>query len=221
MFTSAIDLRETVQPFKDYTLREQEIARHQRLTQLKGSDAAGSPKAHIPKRLRGQAVALIKKLQKLHSRCSYAELLRHYCPPIVISSSPIVNIVAKNLIQQVIDYDRGRIDRSQDVQMSCSESLGGKKGKNSSYSKSTSQELSLVDFATPASHVSAFCRAALSNLIPHDFWGAGKEADENQKVIMQHVDRFIRLRRFENFSLHLLSQKLKVKRCPSQVGRES
>jgi telomerase reverse transcriptase len=80
VFTSAVDLRETVQPLKDYTLREQEIARQQRLPHFKGPGAAGSLHAHLPKRLRGHPVALVQKLQKLHSRCSYAELLRHYCP---------------------------------------------------------------------------------------------------------------------------------------------
>ena len=79
VFTSSVDVRETVQPFKDYTLREQEIGLHQRPIQLKNPSLTGSPQVHLPKRLRGQAVALVKKLQKLHSRCSYAELLRHYC----------------------------------------------------------------------------------------------------------------------------------------------
>lgn len=80
VFTSSVDARETVQPFKDYTLREQEIALHQRQKQVKNSSLTGSPKVRLPKRLRGQAVALVKKLQKLHSRCSYTELLKHYCP---------------------------------------------------------------------------------------------------------------------------------------------
>jgi len=33
----------------------------------------------IPKRLRGKPVELVKQLQDRHKRCSYAELLRHYC----------------------------------------------------------------------------------------------------------------------------------------------
>jgi telomerase reverse transcriptase len=67
-----------------------------------------------------------------------------------------------------------------------------------------------VEYATPSSDVSAFCRAVLARLIPHGFWGVGKEGEENQHVIMRHVDRFIRLRKFENLSLHLVSQSLKV-----------
>lgn len=77
VFTSDVDVRETVQPFKDYTIREQEIALHQRQIRLKGPS---SLQVRLPKRLRGQAVTLVKKLQKLHNRCSYAELLGYYCP---------------------------------------------------------------------------------------------------------------------------------------------
>lgn len=55
-------------PFKDYSLREQEIA-------LKPGDK-------IPRRLRGRLVELIQRMQKRHARCSYVELLRHYCPKV-------------------------------------------------------------------------------------------------------------------------------------------
>lgn len=82
VFTSSVDLRETVQPFKDYTLREQEITQHQRRIRLKHANSTEAPITHIPKRLRGQAMALVKKLQKLHSQCYYVELLKHYCPDV-------------------------------------------------------------------------------------------------------------------------------------------
>jgi hypothetical protein len=96
VFTSTVDPRETVQPFKDYTLREQEIARHQRLAQSKSAGTAVSPTGCLPKRLRGQAVALVRKLQKLHSRCCYNELLKHYCPPGVTYLSFDCNTIANN-----------------------------------------------------------------------------------------------------------------------------
>lgn len=72
-FTSTQNLRETTHPFKDYTLREQEIA----LTQSKTTNAM---KPRLPKRLRGTVVNLVQKLQILHSRCAYRELLDFYCP---------------------------------------------------------------------------------------------------------------------------------------------
>lgn len=82
VFTSAVDTRETVQPFKDYTLREQEIALAARQKQAKGGVTAGNgvqSKEQLPKRLRGLPVKLIRKLQKLHARCPYYEMLKYYC----------------------------------------------------------------------------------------------------------------------------------------------
>lgn len=69
VFTSHVDSRETVQPFKDYTLREEEIKSKYK-----------SGKIKIPKRLRGETIAMVRKLQILHSRCPYQKLLEHYCP---------------------------------------------------------------------------------------------------------------------------------------------
>jgi len=70
VFTSKVNTRETVQPFKDYTLREDEIV----------ENYPKSSSTKIPKRLRGKVVKLIQKLQKLHKRCSYKSLLEYYCP---------------------------------------------------------------------------------------------------------------------------------------------
>lgn len=75
VFTSKVDRRETVHPFKDYTLREDEIA-----STLKTSGSSTLIDTKIPKRLRGSAMALTEKLRKLHIRCPYNELLKHYCP---------------------------------------------------------------------------------------------------------------------------------------------
>ena len=69
VFTSSVDTRQTVQPFQDYTLREDEI-------NTKFPDMP----VKVPKRLRGRGIVLVEKLQRQHSRCSYKELLDHYCP---------------------------------------------------------------------------------------------------------------------------------------------
>lgn len=69
-FTSEVDSRQTVQPFKDYTLREEEIS--------KLFPTQTSPK--IPKRLRGIVIDLVRKLQVQHSQCAYKSLLEYYCP---------------------------------------------------------------------------------------------------------------------------------------------
>ena len=217
VFTSPVDPRETVQPFKDYTLREEEITRHQCRLLSKRAKPAGSPRTHIPKRLRGQAMALVKKLQKSHSRCCYTELLRHYCP--VVGKRMAWSLerngadIYQNFhrpLQQPTGNDQVHKPQSQRAQLSSSYDLCSSKTTGLSSQAAESRNLSMTEFATPASHVSAFCRAALGSLIPRGFWGIGNEGEANQKVIMQHVDGFIRFRRFENLSLHLVTQKLKV-----------
>lgn len=77
-----------------------------------------------------------------------------------------------------------------------------------------------MDYATPPTDVSAFCRATLSRLIPNEMWGIGDVGQENRNVIVCHVDRFVKARRFESLSLHVLSEGLKVcveQRCPNMI----
>jgi telomerase reverse transcriptase len=70
---------------------------------------------------------------------------------------------------------------------------------------------SMMDFATPTAMVSAFCRAVLSTLIPHEFWGAGEVRIHNENAFHRKVDQFIGLRRFESLSLHEVSQGIKAR----------
>lgn len=69
----------------------------------------------------------------------------------------------------------------------------------------------MILHATPQAMVSAFCRAVLARLIPQEFWGTGQVQAHNEKIFFQNVDRFIGLRRFENLTLHELSQGLQVR----------
>lgn len=81
VFTSTVNRQETAQKFQDYTLREAEIA-----TKFPKSVAGETRAKRVPKRLRGKTVQLVQKLRVLHSRCSYTEMLHHYCP--VMTSRP-------------------------------------------------------------------------------------------------------------------------------------
>lgn len=95
VFTSTVDARESSMPFKDYTLREKDI--HNHLCQKFGNNANNAQErrkymSHTPKRLRGAATALVKKMRVLHQRCSFMELLRHYCPVEVIACTLTVGI---------------------------------------------------------------------------------------------------------------------------------
>lgn len=71
-------------------------------------------------------------------------------------------------------------------------------------------QVSLTEYATPASSVSAFCRAVIQKLIPRQFWGVGPDGISNLKLVLRHVDRFIKLRRFESLSLHEVCKGIKV-----------
>lgn len=82
--------RETTLPFTDYSAREDEIARLENQKQIRnprlklnstcaeGHRAEFPPK--VPKRLRGEAVALVRQMRNRHKRCSYLHLLNYYCP---------------------------------------------------------------------------------------------------------------------------------------------
>lgn len=77
-------------------------------------------------------------------------------------------------------------------------------------------KICLMDYATPTSSVSAFCRAALQKLIPADFFGVGLEGASNRRTVMKYVDQFIRISRFESLSLHEVCKGLKVRHVEEQ-----
>lgn len=82
VFTSKVDARESAMPFKDYTLREKDI--HTSMCRQLGDKATDAGqvakwKLRVPRRLRDNVMKLIEKLRILNQRCSYTELLRHYC----------------------------------------------------------------------------------------------------------------------------------------------
>ncbi|KAL8690402.1 MAG: hypothetical protein Q9218_004144 [Villophora microphyllina] len=214
VFTSKIDPKETIQPFKDYTLREHEISQEE-------SHCPNTPyKAHphLPKRLRGALFDLTRKLQKLHSRCPYYELLKHYCParrtkllhdlrraPGTFqqagqSSSKLKPTQALLTAATQTDLQpRSTLDQAQASTQVPATAI-----------KPAQRDLPLLEYATSFSEVSAFCRAAISKVVPDGFWGQGEEGDRNKDVIMGKIDQFIRLRRFESLTLHAVCQHLKI-----------
>ncbi|KAM0721837.1 hypothetical protein Q7P37_002762 [Cladosporium fusiforme] len=78
-FTSSTNLRDTSQPFMDYTMREQEIQRARARRKYRPGKPA-LPADKIPRRLRGYAFRLVERIRKRHSRCSYKALFDCYCP---------------------------------------------------------------------------------------------------------------------------------------------
>ncbi|KAI9664915.1 MAG: hypothetical protein M1821_006363 [Bathelium mastoideum] len=64
--------------------------------------------------------------------------------------------------------------------------------------------------ATPSSHVSAFCRAAIKKVVPLEFWGNGETAIHNLSRVLLHVDKFVRARKHETLTLHEVLEGLKI-----------
>jgi len=158
-FTSAVDLQDTSQPFKDYTLRESEIAKQQMKRRFRPGQPS-LPADKVPRRLRGSCFRLVERIRKRHSRCSFRALLDHYCP------------------RSLLDF---------------------------------AKQTNTFDHATVLASVSAFCRAVIRNVFPPNAFGAGSTGGNSFAIIMRAVDSFVRLRRYESFSLHDVIQGIKVK----------
>ncbi|OAF54483.2 hypothetical protein VC83_09002 [Pseudogymnoascus destructans] len=192
VFDSVADFRETVHPFKDYTLREDEIRRLP-------PNHKGASTTSIPRRLRGPLPSLVRKLQILHERCPYGQLVAHYCPSNALATFP----------QPSID------DASHNFQTQKS-TPGSHNGTGSTPTRPLKKlkKDSIIDLATPSANVSAFCRAMLGRVIPDEFFGTGEDQTHNKQVLMKNVDRFINLRRFETHSLHDATQGMKISTIP-------
>ncbi|KND89489.1 Telomerase reverse transcriptase [Tolypocladium ophioglossoides CBS 100239] len=214
-FTSKVNFKETAQRFQDYELREEEIA-----TLVLRSGKSGQVRApKMPKRLRGAARQLVERLQILHARCSYVALLRHYCPTYLDSHRKPKTSDSKR--------EPGRPEPTGDgvPQTACQLPRHSRKLQfNSQPISLPSKPSPLVDSACPAPHVSAFCQAVLSKIIPDELWGDGDTMCHNKTTFLHKVDHFIKLRQFESMTLHEISQGLKVAdlawlRPPGQEGQ--
>lgn len=85
-----------------------------------------------------------------------------------------------------------------------------KRSRGSAGAIPSRMKVSFTDHASTVGEVSAFVHAVVKIVIPHGFLGGA----DNQKVVMRHIDRFIRLRRFEVFSIHDVLQGLRVSPIP-------
>ncbi|KAK1782090.1 Telomerase ribonucleoprotein complex RNA binding domain-containing protein [Copromyces sp. CBS 386.78] len=206
VFTSVVDRQQTVQKFQDYTLREEEIA-----NKFPKPADGEKPKVKIPKRLRGKTQELVHKLQVLHRRCSYADMLQYYCP----------------LPKQLLVTQSSQLRISARSSKSSQKTLGPP--STAQVINKTDNSHSLLDLATPISSISAFCQAVLSKIIPNDFWGPSPSSSSpglnpsselptiqshNKHHFLKQIDAFIRLRRFESMTLHQVVQGLQISSIP-------
>ncbi|KAJ5147503.1 hypothetical protein N7526_000855 [Penicillium atrosanguineum] len=241
VFTVSADSNSSVDMLSNHNRRESEIARddeqrRQRRCQSSGdqlrAELGGNLSEKVPKRLRGKAMELISRLRLNHARCSYGELLKYYCPDptgpwkLGVAASPVKAAAKPDKPGSSLEYSlvtqlqaksplSSRLAKSphsgsspQDV------SSDEKEEEKKCHSRVKQPKLSLIDYATPASSVSAFCRAVLQKLIPHTFFGDGPHRVSNRRIVLKHVDSLIKMRRYESLSLHQVCKGLKVTAIP-------
>ncbi|KAI9809920.1 MAG: hypothetical protein M1825_000353 [Sarcosagium campestre] len=75
---------------------------------------------------------------------------------------------------------------------------------------SKEEERTLLDQSTPSQHVAAFCKAVIGKVFPNRLWGTERGNHRNKRIVMQHVDRFIRMSRYENISIDEVLQHLEL-----------
>ncbi|KAJ0300652.1 hypothetical protein COL516b_008223 [Colletotrichum fioriniae] len=201
-FTSKVDHSKTSQKFADYSVREDEIS-----TTFKGRDIK------LPKRLRGDAKRLVQRLQLLHGRCAYAEILRHYCPSAVDFKAQ--KSVSKKPVKQSKGLNPAPVaGRENQTVVTSRPPRNSTQNRYKLHQPTVLPQLpkfdAITDLATPAAHVSAFCQAVLAKIIPDEMWGNGEDGTHNKSQILRKVDHFVKLRRFEAMSLCELADGIKI-----------
>ncbi|OAP62484.1 hypothetical protein AYL99_04689 [Fonsecaea erecta] len=196
-FTSLVQPSETAHRFKDYTVREQEI------TGLKKKSLTWSPR-----RLRGDPMRLVQKIHQNHKSCSYSQLLRHYCPlPSMGYEEPLIQRNGRLSSTGASGLFTTQIEPS------------GMSRTNSNLTWSSNNgESSFLPHSTPLARVSAFCRSVISHLLPRNAFGTGPGGQQNYEMMMNRIDEFVRMRRFETMSLHEVVQGMHVRSIAWLVG---
>lgn len=70
--------------------------------------------------------------------------------------------------------------------------------------------MSFVDLAISSANVSAFCRAVLARILPSAALGDGVDGTSNWTCLFRNVDRFVKARRFESFTLEAILKDMKI-----------
>ncbi|KAF7718306.1 Uncharacterized protein PECH_001106 [Penicillium ucsense] len=212
------------------TSREQEISLYEQQQRRRTSFKEGvtnevteSTNTKLPRRLRGKPLELVRRLRARHSACQYRKLLDHYCPDQFlgpwkfdfVSSHADENMGSSegDLVTQPGSNCNRAIDQCK-VHSNSRRTNGSPKGLKLKNPYRPKHRFNLTDYASPASAVSAFCRAALHKILPIQCFGEGPDGVQNRKAIMDHVDSFIKMRRFESPSLHQVCSGLKITNIP-------
>ncbi|KAJ5902253.1 Telomere reverse transcriptase [Penicillium taxi] len=213
VFVRKIDANYYTNPFTAPNFREEKISRQalkRRPVQSAEQSSANTedPISKCPKRLRGKATELSKSLRVRHARCSYRALLEYYCP--MEANVPWTLGAPSSLPDDTTGNELASSTEKLITQASIKGRWQEAKASTPRKSPKSKPKVSMGDYATPPSSVSAFCRSVLQNLIPPRFFGDGVDGIANRKAIMKNVDKFIKMRRYESLSLHELCNGLKI-----------
>lgn len=126
--------------------------------------------------------------------------------------------VASAVAQQTPDLPVRRVSTVMETQAkSTSSAADGKPASDGSVYECFEAEASVIRMHSAHYAVAGFVKTTLRFLIPVELWGG----EENMRCCFKHVDRFVRLRRFENFSLKEATHRLKSRDFPPPAAPKS
>jgi len=156
VFTHTTDRWETTHAAKDYTDREDEITR-----------SNTERDAKVYRRLEATVLPLIRKMQKLHSDCSYHALLNYYC-----SSTP----------ENTLNMGEASMESSEESRFISQKEISMISSLTSSAEAAVaSRDNDIIRHHTPHFKVIAFVRGVLKSVIPRDFFGT----ERNLEIILK------------------------------------
>lgn len=194
VFTHDLESRGVGQGFKDYTLREIEISGSL------GRVASNHTKIeHLPRRLRGAAQDLVRKMQRNSKNCPYAQLLRYYTSQTGFIGPTTDRFTPDESVQCVMK-----------TQLTASLPSYTMMTTSSIHEAAKAVPGSIMQYATPTVQVFAFCQAVLRHVLPRDAFGTGLEGKANRDRLIRWVGRFITMGRNETLNLHTIVQGIKI-----------
>ncbi|SCV70113.1 BQ2448_1507 [Microbotryum intermedium] len=184
---------------------------HDREIEIKaGQKASSSPKLgtiKTPARVK-PTLPMLQRMMLLHSRCRYRKMLDRYCPKKVTKEADLSQeerAALLNLMSQP-ETQTSHIEHSgEDFEEDAVPLAHG-----ASQARARVQaKPRFTEFMCSTYEVIGYVTAIVRDTIPRDFWGS----KSNEKLILNYVGEFLRLRRFETMSLHTLLQGFCVADC--------
>ncbi|CCF51257.1 uncharacterized protein UHO2_00683 [Ustilago hordei] len=201
VFTGARDFDTTTQPFRDYTVREVEIK------------ALGAKRT--PKVLKN-VLPVLGKILARHDKLNYRALLDRCCP----SRVPKGRLTAEERQQIVKDLAEVEVLDplpQHDVPFRTVQRIDSQANQSKSQQTTATAHVKVTfelappiprkprytNYAIPTTgQVVHFITLVTKSLLPRDLFGSL----HNQKLVLNTIGEFVRLRRYESFNLHQIAQ---------------